>query len=94
MKNIKRCYGKFNISHKMIEQNPNIVLSLMKDILVTRAESMYNEGIIKYIGISEKYFDEIKPGEKIPKYKFMIYRNYIVVDKPEYMIYCNRCTND
>ena len=87
MKNTKRCYGRFCVSYKIIRDNPNMVLLLMKDILVTRAESMYNDEVINYIGISEKYFNDVKLGDKIPKYRFVISENK-VNPMPRYNVQC------
>ena len=77
MKDIKKCIGRFSIVHNYIEDRPDVVLLMMKDIIVTRAESLYARDRIEYTGISTKYFDEIAWGSKIPIYQFTIHESLV-----------------
>jgi hypothetical protein len=73
--------GSFDISIWMIENRPDVVMSIMKDMIITRAECIMVEDCISYQAISEKYFDSIIIGQTIPKYKFIKEGKRILVNR-------------
>lgn len=62
--------GIIDVSINLIRENPEGLLEVFKDILVTDMKVETN-GIIHYRGLS-KHFDLLKEGEEIPKYKVII----------------------
>ena len=89
MKNIKQYAGIFYISHDTIVHTPELVLLIMKDVIITRAECIYHTDQIKYTGLSEKYFDMVPNQGIIPEYVFEIKRD-IVGLPPEYTVLCKK----
>lgn len=53
--------GKFSITHGLLKNAPKIFIeSIFKGIVIVRAESIWHEGLIEYIG----YSDLFKPVEE------------------------------
>jgi hypothetical protein len=63
--------GKVVIATDLIEGNPEIIHLLFSKFIPIRAEMMWHEGTIEYIGISE-LFDEREDGCVTPQYDFQI----------------------
>jgi len=59
-------YGKFSIQRDLIYEGSNALL-MLRDVLVTRAESIFHLDAIEYIGIS-KHFEDVELGAVIPRY--------------------------
>ena len=59
--------GKFTISYLYLQTNKNDILTLMGNMIIVRAESLFHENVIEYIAYSE-LFDEIEQGLEIPSY--------------------------
>lgn len=59
--------GTFKVSVKLIEDNPDAVIEVLKDVLVTRADNDFITKTITYYGYS-KHFDSVKEGDPIPEY--------------------------
>lgn len=66
--------GIFSITHAAIESNPKAVQEALSKVIVTRAESMFNKGVIEYMGISDR-FDIVEETEKIPEYEIIVEDN-------------------
>ena len=63
--------GRFKITSIAINRNPEVILSLMSQVIVFRAEYLLAYDMVAYTGISE-HFDEVKLGETIPIYNIRI----------------------
>jgi hypothetical protein len=61
--------GKVIISIDIIESRPEVVHLIFSRFIPLRAEMMWHEGHIEYIGVSDM-FDEREEGERIPEYVF------------------------
>lgn len=59
--------GAFEVSDSLIEKEPELVMKVFGEVIVTRAEHLYYKGAIEYYALS-KHFREVKEGEKIPRY--------------------------
>ena len=66
-----RYIGEFDLSLGLIERWPSSAKFVMKDIIIIRAECLYHEDIIRYIGISEELFDYVNLGDEIPRYQLV-----------------------
>lgn len=66
MGDLTRRIGIIDVSIDLIRENPEGLLQVFKDVLVTDMKVETN-GIIHYRGLS-KHFDIIKEGGIIPKY--------------------------
>lgn len=67
----KRNLGKFSIGRKLIDDHFDVVLEAMKDIVVVRAEYMYNSDAIEYTALSRN-FRELEAGETTPIYTLIM----------------------
>lgn len=63
-----RCAGKFGIGANLIDENPGLVSAILSTVIVVRAEMIYANNVIEYIGVSP-LFAEVPYGEMIPWYK-------------------------
>jgi len=73
--------GNFKISISLIDSNPKSVMRIMSSIIIVRAECMYLEDMIRYQGISEKYFDKIEFSEVVPDYQFVMKDDKIISNR-------------
>jgi glutamate synthase domain-containing protein 2 len=55
----------------MIESQPEIVRKIMSKMIVTDARSMYHSQCIEYTAISDRLFDYVGLGVRVPKYKII-----------------------
>lgn len=62
--------GKFQIDHAFIDDF-DLMRDIMRDIIIIRAESMYDINAIVYTGLSRN-FRRVDQGEIIPTYKIII----------------------
>ena len=73
--NKDRHLGRFDVSIQMIDEYPDTVRHVMKDIIVIKAECICHKDCIRYVGISEKLFGVVKIGHEIPKYQLITNEN-------------------
>ena len=76
-----RHYGKFtlsaNVIGKMDEAGLAALSQFMGDILIFRAEHMFDNDVIVYTGWSPKYFKEIPIGQMVPVYTVIIFKEAV-----------------
>ena len=63
--------GKFSINIKAINENPKLVLAIMSEVIVVKAELIAYRDEVEYHGISDR-FHTIIAGSMIPKYRIII----------------------
>ena len=61
-------YGKFTIDRSFIEDHPDVVLQVMANVIVIKAELLWAEKVMDYVGLSED-FEEVEPGAVTPSYE-------------------------
>ena len=66
-KSSERRIGRFHIDRHLIDNQPEDVLRLLRDILIVRAEMRYDRDAIEYVGISEN-FAPVPEGCITPEY--------------------------
>lgn len=66
-KSFERRIGRFRIDRHLIDNRPEDVLRLLRDILIVRAELSYEYDAIEYVGISEQ-FASVPEGCITPEY--------------------------
>jgi hypothetical protein len=71
--------GKVLIATDIIENKPEVIHLLFSKFIPLRAEMMWHEGHIEYIGISE-LFDEREEGCVTPQYD-------VIIDQDESGVY-------
>jgi len=68
-----RNVGKFRISMELLEDNyTDLLHTIFSNIIITRAECLYDWNAIEYIGHSKVWFQEVKEYCEIPEYTFNI----------------------
>ena len=63
--------GKFTLYREEIENYPDNVRLVMKEVIVVRAEYMWDRECIEYTAISDQ-FSPIPPAEYPPEYRITI----------------------
>ena len=63
--------GKVKLTTDLIENKPELVHLMFSKFIPVRAEMIWHEGYIEYIGISD-LFEERGEGESVPEYAFEI----------------------
>lgn len=68
--NFKR-KGTFTLSRQMLMEDPEVVMKMLGDVLIIRAENCFVEDNIIYYGYSE-HFDEVPEGSISPVYQCVV----------------------
>lgn len=63
----ERRLGRFRISQRMIDANPDACVALMSGFLIVRAESLMYHDAIEYIAFADQ-FDPVPENEEVPLY--------------------------
>lgn len=63
----QRRIGRFEISTNLIDDEPHAVQEALRDMIIVRAEQMYDTMSIEYMAISDK-FEELALGHRAPRY--------------------------
>ncbi len=71
---MRRRLGKFRISHTYIQDFPQSVMELLKDVLIVRAESNYANEEIEYTAMSE-LFDTVPLGYVPNQYNVIVHND-------------------
>jgi len=72
-----RRLGTFRIARKVIEDNPDAVLEVMRQLIVVRCEMMWDSDALCYVAISES-FDVVPHGQIAPAYDVLMHAGGIV----------------
>jgi len=62
--------GIFAIDHHFIKDDEEFVRALMRHVIIVRAESMYSQDAIEYVGYSD-LFEPISPKYRAPNYRIL-----------------------
>jgi hypothetical protein len=63
--------GRFRIENALIQDYPELVMSIMSRMIIVRAEQMWIYDAIEYQAISSDFY-EVAKGERIPSYNMLI----------------------
>ncbi len=66
-----RRVGKFFIDSQVMEDNPELVLQIMAECIVLRAERMFYRDGVEYVACSRR-FRPLPMGEIVPEYRWVI----------------------
>lgn len=77
-----RKLGKFTISIDLIENDPGIVFTIMSTVIPVRAEYMFENNAIEYVGICHN-FEVISLGEIAPRYKAYVENGFVRWEKQD-----------
>lgn len=66
--------GQFRLSRKMLVNKSSLVKQIMKNIFIVRAEYIFIEDSIHYMGFSPLFFP-IFEGNRVPEYELIIYED-------------------
>lgn len=72
--NISKRVGKFKISGRVMQDEPDIVMEVMARCAILRCEHMAYGNYYEYCAISPD-FDEVPMGEEIPEYLSTVIQN-------------------
>ena len=67
MASLPRMYGKFLVTVPLIENNPEEIGNTFRGVIIIRAEYMFHNNTIEYIGWSP-HFRELERGQITPEY--------------------------
>ena len=59
--------GTFSVTRRLIEENPNVVMRMMGNVLIVKAEAQYMNDTIEYHAYSP-WFDKCHPAVCAPEY--------------------------
>jgi len=65
--NLRQRFGRFSIREEMLIACPDQVLALLKDMIIVRAEFMFDTRSIEYVGMHAT-FDVVPEGVMAPAY--------------------------
>lgn len=65
-----RRLGRFRIDLEIINESPEVVRRVMRDVIVIRAETMLMDAVIDYHAQCEA-FDPVPQGEEAPAYDIL-----------------------
>lgn len=68
---IGRRLGKFQIPHFWLTDTPSLVMSIMGECIILRAEHMLHSDHFEYQALSN-HFSEVPPGGAIPEYGIVV----------------------
>lgn len=68
---MNRKLGKFRISNRLIEKDPELCRLALDGVIVVRAECLWHCDAIEYIGLHED-FAELPAGQIVPDYVAVI----------------------
>ena len=73
-----RRLGRFKIAKEVIDRYPLQATSVLSNIIIVRAEYMFEDDAIHYVGISSNFYP-VKLGMTIPEYRchFDHAKNYV-----------------
>lgn len=69
--------GKFKISVELLELKPHLIMQVMARCIVTRAEQLWHERVIEYVGYSPD-FQLVKMGSRLPEYVWRFHKDELI----------------
>jgi hypothetical protein len=66
--------GSFYVTADLLEDNPEEILTILKDFLILRAEFLYSRRAFEYVALS-KHFPPVKEAYRHPVYQLNLTKN-------------------
>jgi len=80
--NTSRKLGKFSIPRELIDYDPGLVFTIMSTVIPVRAEYMFENNSIEYVGICHN-FEFMPLGEIVPRYKAYVENGFVRWEKQD-----------
>lgn len=77
-----RKLGRFYIALDVIETKPALALAIMGNVIVVRAELLYESNRVEYMAVSD-LFKVVPMTEEVPVYSFVFKGQHVIAVKEE-----------